>query len=353
MTLKAYADADHVGCQDKTRSKSGSAQFLRDKLVSWSSKKQKSTAISTTEAEYIAMSGCCAQILWMSGLTDSPRGGLIKSLHSGLIISPHSGLIKPLHSDLSGLPRSGLLNPPLSDNMVNENVLAPAPTRFDNEILPFNAWVPIGKKYSLPQLLFQLSTFNSFGIPLHRRQRLEEALEITPINQAHQFESPPSGDAIMDFVNALGYPEEIHFVNLGIATKKDKKIKPHVIPYCQFTKLIICYLGRKHNINQQSGSPFYMAEDDLPLGNLKFVSKGEEDEVFGMKIFKELITDNIRNAPYYNAYLEMVVKHDHKIAAEEGGKKKSASKADHYKKPATIKKPKPVSSMQSKPAPAK
>ncbi|GJW68711.1 retrovirus-related pol polyprotein from transposon TNT 1-94 [Tanacetum coccineum] len=34
-----------------------------DKLVSWYSKKQKSTAISTTKAEYIAMSGCCAQIL--------------------------------------------------------------------------------------------------------------------------------------------------------------------------------------------------------------------------------------------------------------------------------------------------
>ncbi|GKD94184.1 hypothetical protein Tco_1374021, partial [Tanacetum coccineum] len=34
-------------------------------MVSWSSKKQRSTAISTTEAKYIAMSGCCAQILWM------------------------------------------------------------------------------------------------------------------------------------------------------------------------------------------------------------------------------------------------------------------------------------------------
>ncbi|GKC49288.1 retrovirus-related pol polyprotein from transposon TNT 1-94 [Tanacetum coccineum] len=71
MSLTAYADADHAGCQDTRRSTSGSAQFLGDKLVSWSSKKQKSTAISSTEAEYISLSGCCAQILWMrSQLTD-------------------------------------------------------------------------------------------------------------------------------------------------------------------------------------------------------------------------------------------------------------------------------------------
>ncbi|GJW50298.1 retrovirus-related pol polyprotein from transposon TNT 1-94 [Tanacetum coccineum] len=57
MALTAYADADHAGCQDIRRSTSGSAQFLGEKLVSWSSKKQKSTAISTTEAEYIAMYG--------------------------------------------------------------------------------------------------------------------------------------------------------------------------------------------------------------------------------------------------------------------------------------------------------
>ncbi|GJV68123.1 hypothetical protein Tco_1483632 [Tanacetum coccineum] len=71
MSLTAYSDADHAGCQDTRRSTSGSAQFLGDKLVSWSSKKQKSTAISSTKAEYIALSGCCAQILWMrSQLTD-------------------------------------------------------------------------------------------------------------------------------------------------------------------------------------------------------------------------------------------------------------------------------------------
>ncbi|GJS90174.1 hypothetical protein Tco_0772810 [Tanacetum coccineum] len=71
MSLTAYADADHAGCQDIRRSTSGSAQFLGHKLVSWSSKKQKRTTISSTEAEYIALSGCCSQILWMrSQLTD-------------------------------------------------------------------------------------------------------------------------------------------------------------------------------------------------------------------------------------------------------------------------------------------
>ncbi|GKG60428.1 hypothetical protein Tco_0612029, partial [Tanacetum coccineum] len=67
-----------------------------------------------------------------------------------------------------------------------------------------------------------------------------------------------------------------------------------------------------------------------------------------MQIPKELITENIRNAPYYNSYLEMVSKHDRKIIAEEGGKKKSAAKADQSKNPATSKQLKIVPSKQSK-----
>ncbi|GJS55136.1 retrovirus-related pol polyprotein from transposon TNT 1-94 [Tanacetum coccineum] len=65
IALTAFADADHAGCQDTRRSTSGSIQLLGDRLVSWSSKRQKSVAISSTEAEYIALSGCCAQVLWM------------------------------------------------------------------------------------------------------------------------------------------------------------------------------------------------------------------------------------------------------------------------------------------------
>ncbi|GKB85307.1 hypothetical protein Tco_0957579 [Tanacetum coccineum] len=59
--------------------------------------------------------------------------------------------------------------------MAEENVLAPAPTRSDEQILPINAWLPI--------------------------------------DLAHPFESPPAGEQVMDFVNELGYPEEIHFVS--------------------------------------------------------------------------------------------------------------------------------------------
>nr|GFB24409.1 uncharacterized mitochondrial protein AtMg00810-like [Tanacetum cinerariifolium] len=71
VALTAFADANHAGCQDTRRSTSGSVQFFGERLISWSSKRQKSAAISSTEAEYIALSGCCAQILWMrSQLSD-------------------------------------------------------------------------------------------------------------------------------------------------------------------------------------------------------------------------------------------------------------------------------------------
>nr|GEY04437.1 hypothetical protein [Tanacetum cinerariifolium] len=58
ITLTVYTDVDHAGCQYTRQSTSGSAQFLGDKLVNWSSKMKKSTAISNIEAEYIALSGC-------------------------------------------------------------------------------------------------------------------------------------------------------------------------------------------------------------------------------------------------------------------------------------------------------
>nr|GEV59735.1 hypothetical protein [Tanacetum cinerariifolium] len=75
VALTAFADVDHAGCQDTLRSTSSSLQFLGDRLISRSLKRQKSAAISSAEPEYIALFGCCVKILRMiSQLTDYGLG---------------------------------------------------------------------------------------------------------------------------------------------------------------------------------------------------------------------------------------------------------------------------------------
>nr|GEU29561.1 retrovirus-related Pol polyprotein from transposon TNT 1-94 [Tanacetum cinerariifolium] len=214
MALTAYKDADHAGCQDTRRSTSGSTQFLGDKLVSWSSKKQKSNAISTIEAEYIAMFGCCAQILWMrSQLTD--YGFDFNKI--------------PLYYD----NRSAIA----LYTMADVNVNAPAgqaptmepPMRTNDQILPRIRWVPIGKsncyldldksqsnpiyKITFSDTIQYNKSAGCYRCQLDEqwfdltKDTLREALQITPVNNNQAFTSLTSSDALINFVNELGYPK--------------------------------------------------------------------------------------------------------------------------------------------------
>ena len=63
--LIGYSDPDYVGCKVERKRTSGACQLLGRSLVSWSSKKQNSVALSTAEAEYIYIGSCCAQFFWM------------------------------------------------------------------------------------------------------------------------------------------------------------------------------------------------------------------------------------------------------------------------------------------------
>nr|GEX39335.1 hypothetical protein [Tanacetum cinerariifolium] len=110
------------------------------------------------------------------------------------------------------------------NKMANENVPAPAPTRSNDQILPFAAW----PWRAILSMINQCLTGKALG-----------------------FDRPR-------------YPV-LQMANMGSPTKKDMKDKPHVIPYCRFMKLIICHLGRIHNIHQRSTSPFHLAEEDLRL----------------------------------------------------------------------------------------
>ncbi|GJW94216.1 putative ribonuclease H-like domain-containing protein [Tanacetum coccineum] len=63
--LVAYTDSDYAGASLDRKSTIGGCQFLGCRLISWQCKKQTVVANSTTEAEYVAASSCCGQVLWI------------------------------------------------------------------------------------------------------------------------------------------------------------------------------------------------------------------------------------------------------------------------------------------------
>jgi hypothetical protein len=65
LSLCGYYDVDYAGCRTERKFTSGTYQFLRSSLVSWSSRKQSTVAQSTIEAEYVVVAACCSQLLWI------------------------------------------------------------------------------------------------------------------------------------------------------------------------------------------------------------------------------------------------------------------------------------------------
>ncbi|GKE58578.1 hypothetical protein Tco_1497763 [Tanacetum coccineum] len=63
--LVAYTDSDYAGASLDRKSITGGCQFLGCRLISWQCKNQTVVANSTTEAEYVAASCCCGQVLWI------------------------------------------------------------------------------------------------------------------------------------------------------------------------------------------------------------------------------------------------------------------------------------------------
>nr|GEW15211.1 hypothetical protein [Tanacetum cinerariifolium] len=179
---------------------------------------------------------------------------------------------------------------------------------------------------------------------------LRKALEITPVDQAHQSVSPLSGDAIMDFVNQLGYPGEIHFVSRMAVNNLYQ-------PWRAILSIINqCLTGKTSGFDRPDIQSFKCCgsyqkgqEDQTSCYSLQSIHKANHLPLRETSQYspKELITNNIRNAPYYNAYLEMVAKHERIIAAKiEGSNKKMDPKADKHMKPAPAKQAKPATAKQ-------
>ncbi|GJR08677.1 retrovirus-related pol polyprotein from transposon TNT 1-94 [Tanacetum coccineum] len=186
MALTACANADHAGCQDTRRSTSGSAQFL--------------------------------------------------------------------------------------DTMADVNVNAPAkqapamapPTRTDDQILPHSSWVPVDiLKHTnffraftassiIPSIYIQQfwdtvrydKTTGGYRCQLDEqwfdlnKDTLRDALQITPVNNNKPFSPPPTPDALINFVNDLGYPKVVRTLSYVVTNDMYQ-------PWRALTTLInLCLTGK-------------------------------------------------------------------------------------------------------------
>ena len=70
LTPLAYVDSDYGGCQDTRRSTLGYVFTMAGGPVTWSSKRQATVVLSTIEVEYVAMSWCAQQMVWMQTWLD-------------------------------------------------------------------------------------------------------------------------------------------------------------------------------------------------------------------------------------------------------------------------------------------
>nr|GEX77255.1 hypothetical protein [Tanacetum cinerariifolium] len=293
MALTAYADVDHAGCQDTQRSTSGSAQFLDDKFT---------TALTSTRFPCIVT----IVVPFLSVATMSSTPDTMADVNVNALADQAPTMAPPIHTDDQILPRTRWV-PIGKINFYLDVAFTTSSTLSSIYIQQFWDTVRYDKtagcyKCQLDEQWFDLTT-----------DTLRDALQITPVNNNQAFTSPSSSDALINFVNELGYPklilwgvinrahldyaeriweeftQSIHtFIedkkNLAQHTHGKKKATLIVIPSIWFTKLIIYHLQRKHKFHPRPDSPLHLPNEEPVLGYLKFSAKGTKREVFRMPI---------------------------------------------------------------------
>ena len=93
VNLVGFSDADWAGDQNDRKSTSGYIFQLSNGAVSWRSKKQSCVALSTAEAEYMALSSAFQEAAWMRQLLSGLIGIQVDSLGPTLIFEDNQSTI--------------------------------------------------------------------------------------------------------------------------------------------------------------------------------------------------------------------------------------------------------------------
>ncbi|GKC82474.1 hypothetical protein Tco_1138191, partial [Tanacetum coccineum] len=182
----------------------------------------------------------------------------------------------------------------------------------------------------------------------------QEILNICPKIPSQVFDEPPSEEETISFIKELGHSREIKYIT-DIDNKDSKKQDKMFDP--RFTKAIIHhFLTNDNSISMRNRTFMHTARDDSLVGNMRFISRHEDTQVYGSLLPKAMTNQAMLDSDSYKTYYAISTgaeplklkrtqkKFDSTISSEESPSKKKPAKAKKdvcsTKKPAT--KPKPT-----------
>ncbi|GJW45271.1 hypothetical protein Tco_0074070 [Tanacetum coccineum] len=190
-------------------------------------------------------------------------------------------------------------------------------------------WYTIAKNQVTQTYQFQLDN-QHFEV---RPELFREMLQITPKVPNQEFIEPLPHDELVSFIKQLGYKGSLElvsemyidlmyqpwrtFLNISIGvclgslqfqidSRQSSAKRKEQMPYPRFTKVIINHFLSKHDtLSKRHGSFLHTIKYDSVLGKLKFMSKEEERQKYGMSIPDSMMNDEIKESAHYMTYLAL------------------------------------------------
>nr|GEX63422.1 hypothetical protein [Tanacetum cinerariifolium] len=333
IALTAFADADHAGCQDTRRSTSGSLQFLGDRLISWSSKRHKSDAISSMEAEYIALSKHIDIIYHF--IKENVENGVIKLYFFNTEYQLADLFTKALGKDRIEflINKLGMrsFTPETLKQLTNEvdeytmDMTIDQQVALDEALVPHASRLTIGKRnfllrsditskestlqmvYDVQQLTPFYKTFLVTADETYCQSRVfwgddahmsKTPSKLTDVNINHGDHSQLlSISALVEKVQAMLVFDFVYQVEHKEAKKSNEMYYP------MFTKVIIHnFMTKDPLIPRRNKVNWHYVRDAQMVTMIKLVSRHQNPQQFGVMLLVELTNEDIRNSEAYKEY---------------------------------------------------
>nr|GEY36502.1 retrovirus-related Pol polyprotein from transposon TNT 1-94 [Tanacetum cinerariifolium] len=271
---RAFADADHAGFQDTRRSTFGSVQFLGERLISWSSKRKKSAAISSMEAEYIALSGCCAQILWMRSQLSDYGLGFNK-------IPMYCDNKSAIALCCNNVQHSWTMDTTIDQQVAMDEALVPTAQRLRIGRSNFRLLSNIKSKESTLQLVYDVTAtvhHHAIRFKMDNKKHImnlesfRDMLRICLRVHGQTFDEPPFEEEILTFIHFLGHSAVIRMLTDDPSIPRRNKVNWHYV------------------------------RDDHMFSTIKLVSRHQNTQLFGALLPIELTNEEIMNSNAYKEY---------------------------------------------------